>query len=746
MHFLFVIIDCSCCFVKMKKILLILSFLLQNIGVFAFKTDTLAIRDGEAHYLTNQYFLELEDPNNTLQAKNIVNSNKFHSISSSFPRLKYSKSVTWLKFTIKNNTARRYLPITISKSIIDEFDIYYVEPTTDIARHITLLKHLSSKDPTYNSSLLTQSITLISVPLASNSTMTFYARIKSNASAVIPIEINSADQFTRKRNADIMINGAIIGMFIIMALYNLMLFVTVGDRSYLYYVIYIIFLGSTQSLILGIGSNLFPNDLKTLNNYVTPVLRVCFGYSLLLFAGEFLQFRQNLKQYYKFYMLLYMLYAFPLIAIVAGSTHIAYTLITISALVTCLTLLVLVSILYSRGFKPAKFFILGWGLFLISLLISITRNGGFVPYNYFTLNILIYSALVELILFSVALADKINFYRGQNTESQLAALVIAKENERLITEQNIFLENKVKERTQELIQTNQNLSITIDNLKSAQVQLIETEKMASLGLLTAGVAHEINNPINFVSANIKPLRIDFDEIFTLLNKYEAAANDAKASGLLEAANDYKNKIDAGFVKDEIRTLLDGIEEGATRTAEIVQSLRTFSRMDELVLQPTNINTAILSTLVILRSAIPYYIEIKPILDKLEPLNCYSGKINQVLLNLINNSIQAIKAKEEHINECITIYTRNHADYVTIEITDTGIGMAHEVRQRIFEPFFTTKNVGEGTGLGLSIVFGIIEKHNGNVNVRSAAGKGSTFKITLPKNLADANVKPNAPVE
>jgi hypothetical protein len=334
----------------------------------------------------------------------------------------------------------------------------------------------------------------------------------------------------------------------------------------------------------------------------------------------------------------------------------------------------------------------------------------------------------------VALADKINFYRHQKTESQLASLTIAKENERLITEQNILLENKVKERTQELIQTNQNLSVTIENLKSAQIQLIETEKMASLGQLTAGVAHEINNPINFVSSNIKPLRIDFDEIFSLLTKYEVAANQPEQPELLTIANTYKRTIDADFVKSEIRSLLDGIEDGASRTTEIVQSLRTFSRMDELILKPANINTAILSALIILRSSIPYYIEIKPVLEKLEPLNCYSGKINQVLINLINNSIQAIKVKEVHEDETILILTHDHPDNITIEITDTGIGMTSEVKQRIFEPFFTTKNVGEGTGLGLSIVFGIIEKHHGTIDVKSVSGKGTTFIITLPKNL------------
>ncbi|MDB5032264.1 7TM diverse intracellular signaling domain-containing protein [Mucilaginibacter sp.] len=719
----------------MKKILLILYAIIQISRAFAAQTDTLKINVKETKYLTHQYFLELEDPDNIFTAKDIIQNNNFHSISSSFPLLKYSKSVTWLKFTLKNNTDQPLVAITIGKSIIDDFDIFFDEITSRNNDHVNHhIKHLSSKDPQYNSNLLTQGVTLINIPILPDSSNTFYARIKSNASTVIPIEVHSSSQFLQKRSIDNMISGAIAGMFLVMALYNLMLFITVGDKSYLYYVIYIVFLGLTQSLLLGFGSALLPHNLKALNNYVTPLLRSCLGYSLLLFAGEFLQLKQNIKQYYRVFLFLYVLYLLPLIAILAGQAHIAYTLITVAALTTSLTLLFIVAVLYIKGFKPAKFFMIGWGLFLLAVLITIGRNNGLIPYNYFTLNIIIYSALIELILFSVALADKINFYRHQNTQSQQAALTIAKENERLITEQNIFLENKVKERTQELIQTNQNLSITIDNLKSAQMQLIETEKMALLGQLTAGVAHEINNPINFVSANVKPLRVDFDEIFLLLNKYDEAANNPGKSKLLNDANNYKQTIDADFVKSEIKILLDGVEEGATRTAEIVQSLRTFSRMDELVIMPANINSAILSTLIILRSSIPYYIEIKPLLNKLEPLNCYSGKINQALINLINNSIQAIKAKEGHENESIIIKTQDQPDHILIEITDTGIGMTPAVRQRIFEPFFTTKNIGDGTGLGLSIVFGIIEKHNGTILVESIPGQGSTFTVTLPKSL------------
>jgi hypothetical protein len=182
------------------------------------------------------------------------------------------------------------------------------------------------------------------------------------------------------------------------------------------------------------------------------------------------------------------------------------------------------------------------------------------------------------------------------------------------------------------------------------------------------------------------------------------------------------------------SLLDGIEEGAERTTEIVQSLRSFSRTDELVLKYADLNKAVLNTLILLRSTIPYYIEIKPVLNKLPLLNCYPGKVNQVLMNLINNSIQAIKEKGQSEHDSIIITTADHHDHVTIEIADTGIGMSPEVRQRIFEPFFTTKEVGEGTGLGLSIVFGIIEDHHGSINVRSEPGKGTTFIIKLPKDL------------
>jgi two-component system NtrC family sensor kinase len=714
----------------MKKIPLILCLLLTAARLYAVSVDTLVINPADSKYLTSQYFKELEDPYHKLGIADVVNNDNFHTISTTLPILKFSKSATWLKFTLKNNSGQNNIPVRIGRIILDEFDIFYQDSTGSTV-------HLGIKRPSYGRNNASRVVPLITIPLKNGASGTYFLRVKGNSASVVPIELSGVDKYSDESNNYNLINGAIIGIFLVMALYNLMLYIVVGDRSYLYYTYYIVALGVSQMLTWGYGTDLLPKNRLIVNNYIFPLARVFFGYSILMFAGEFLRLRFNAQKYYWIYSLLYYLYATPVICVLFGWTGAAFAMITVSIFAVSCFLLFIGTYLYFQGYEPAKFFMVGWGFSLIAVLVSIARNKGFlIPYSDFTANILIYSAVIELVLFSVALADKINYYRHQKDESQDASLRIAKENERLITEQNINLENKVKERTTELIETNQSLSITIENLKAAQFKLVETEKMASLGQLTAGVAHEINNPINFVSANVAPLRLDFNELFELLEKYDVAAHNPQNGQLLTDAQTYRDKIDAQFVKDEILGLLDGIEDGANRTSEIVQSLRTFSRMDELVLKPANINNAILNTLILLRSSIPNYIEIKPVFDKLEPLNCYSGKLNQVLVNLINNGIQAIKAKEHHHQESVLIVTRDEPDHVCIEITDSGIGMSEEVKQRIFEPFFTTKEIGEGTGLGLSIVFGIIEKHHGSIEVKSTLGKGTTFTVRLPKNLSD----------
>jgi len=708
----------------MRKVIFLFLLLIKSLVSIA-AADTLVIHENDTKLINKKYFVELGDPHHNLPINDIVNSPEFTESISVLPRLKMSDPVLWLKLILQNKTTQSYIPISISTSVVDHFDVYYVEKN---GRDIT---HLAAQSPLSDDKLL-PAMHLINCTIPPDSARTIYLRIQSNAPDIVPVEFHSASNFWERFIAKNMAFSIFMGIVAIMVLYNLLLYFTVKDKSYLYYVSYILFLGINQSTLHGYGSAFI--DPFFLNSYFTPLCRIALWLSIILFMNEFLQLKQQNKEAHKYHFLLYVMYLIPVVFLAAGKFVAVYTAVSVCSIISSIALLITGIWLYVVGYRPAKFFMFGWALFLISVLFSIARNKGYLPYNDFTSNIILFSSVIEILMFSLALADKINFYRDQNNQAQFLALKIARENERLITEQNIALETRVLARTKELLESNKNLTGLVKNLRDAQTQLIETEKMASLGQLTAGIAHEINNPINFVKSNVKPLRLDLNDIFLLLDQYAAIENNATDKKLFKEAIDIKQNIDLDFIKAEITDLLSGIEEGAARTAEIVQSLRTFSRTDEVELKLADINKSILSTLILLRSTIPYYIEITPVFDKIEPINCYPGKLNQVFMNIIQNSIQAIVQKKKHHKESVLIVTKDYPENITIEITDTGIGMSETVRQRMFDPFFTTKDVGEGTGLGLSIVFGIIEKHQGAIDVRSEKGKGTTIIIMLPKTL------------
>jgi ligand-binding sensor domain-containing protein/signal transduction histidine kinase len=284
----------------------------------------------------------------------------------------------------------------------------------------------------------------------------------------------------------------------------------------------------------------------------------------------------------------------------------------------------------------------------------------------------------------------------------------------------------LKQTNEEMNATNEELNATLEHLKSMQTQLVESEKMASLGQLTAGVAHEINNPINFISGSISPLKQDVDDILEICAMYDKFVEKNNLGDTFKEIKTLKKQIDYDFLIHEIENLLKGIKEGTERTTSIVKGLRNFSRLDEDIMKLANINEGIESTLLILNNKLKNKVEVIKDLGTIPQILCYPGKINQVFMNIINNACDAINGKGK-----IYIKTYQTTSQIKISIRDTGIGMSEKVRKKIFEPFFTTKDVGEGTGLGLSITFGIIENHKGKIEVNSELGKGSEFIITLP---------------
>jgi signal transduction histidine kinase len=284
----------------------------------------------------------------------------------------------------------------------------------------------------------------------------------------------------------------------------------------------------------------------------------------------------------------------------------------------------------------------------------------------------------------------------------------------------------LNEANQNLASTNKALSLSMDELKSAQEQLIQAEKMASLGQLTAGVAHEINNPINFVSANVDPLKQDLTDIILVLRKYEQVVREQKLEDQFSGVAKFKEDSGVEMSIDEVKNLLKGIEDGAKRTAEIVKGLRNFSRLDQNVFKKADLNDGIDSTLTLLHSSYKNRIEIDKEFGDLPEVECFPGQLNQVFLNILSNAIQAIPEQGK-----IAIKTWVSGDRVKISFKDNGSGMSEEVRKKIYDPFFTTKDIGKGNGLGLYISYGILEKHRGKIEVFSTLGKGTEFVLTIP---------------
>ncbi|MCB0529824.1 MAG: GAF domain-containing protein, partial [Saprospiraceae bacterium] len=290
------------------------------------------------------------------------------------------------------------------------------------------------------------------------------------------------------------------------------------------------------------------------------------------------------------------------------------------------------------------------------------------------------------------------------------------------------LEQIVADRTAEVMRQRDALEKSLGDLKLAQAKLVESEKMASLGQLTAGLAHEINNPINFVSVGVNNLQQNFEELKTALEAYLALdpAEDNREA-LKKIADKNLHQLVEETVEDSDE-MFRSIQNGIKRTVTIVKSLRNFSRLDEGEYKVVDIHEGLDSTLEILQSQIRKKAEIVREYGELPPIECAAGKINQVFMNIINNALQAIDG-----TGTITLATRydKSQSEIRIAISDTGSGMTEEVKRRLFEPFFTTKPVGEGTGLGMSISYGIINDHKGRIEVESEVGKGSTFVIYLP---------------
>ena len=295
---------------------------------------------------------------------------------------------------------------------------------------------------------------------------------------------------------------------------------------------------------------------------------------------------------------------------------------------------------------------------------------------------------------------------------------------------------RILELQQEMTEKNRELDKTLKNLKETQSQILQSEKMASIGQLAAGVAHEINNPIGFVGSNLATLTDYLKDFNTLLGHYNSVkqhlkdADPEKLPGniksLVETVEKYEQEIDIDYLREDITELLSDCAEGTERIRKIVGDLKNFAHPGNEKIKLMDINKGIESTLNVVANEIKYKAEVIKEFGEIPLVEGFPQQINQVFMNVFVNAAQAIEKMGT-----INIKTEEDGKGVKITISDTGSGIAEENISKIFDPFFTTKPVGKGTGLGMNIAYNIIKKHKGSIDIKSKIGSGTTFTIKLP---------------
>ena len=666
----------------------------------------------------------LEDKTNQLSLKDVADSDAFIPSSVPIPNLQLRRSDFWIRCSIRNESDQEHIILALEYPMLSTCEFYSM---TD--GRVQKLSY----DEAFSKRKYKHQNFIFDIDQAKGNTSTYYLRVKSSEQMVLPLILGTPKVMAEKLITNDLAWGIFIGLILVMVVYNFFIYLSVRDSSYLYYVVYSLFIGLTQITLSGYTYRFILFDSPSLNHLSIVLFPGLAGVTGNLFMMHFLQTRENTPKLHKAIYVSILIYSTAIILRLLGYDQASYRTIDIAAVTTVLITFTVTISLSLKGYRPAILFLLAFSMFFTGLLLFVLRNLGIVPYSNFSNYTKEGGIALDVVLLAFALADKINTFKREKEKSQEETLMALKENERIIREQNVILETKVEERTQELSQANTELSQTLIDLKEAEGQLVEAEKMASLGQLTAGIAHEINNPINFVTSNITPLNRDVDILIDFIQEMEKIGlSDLSVEEKKKQIEEQKEELDYDYLKLEISQLLKGIHEGASRTSEIVKGLRVFSRLDEDDLKKADMNNGLDSTLIIVNNLLSNKIKLEKVYSDIPLIDCYPGKLNQVFLNIISNAIYAINKKfGDEQGGILKISTSSNEKSVFVKIEDNGIGMDDVTKKKIFEPFFTTKDVGEGTGLGMSIAYNTIRRHQGEIQVNSTPGLGTEFILELP---------------
>ena len=665
-----------------------------------------------------------------IQVNDLAASEQWVPRTEVVPNLGLSNDTQWLRLKLDPRIENGQL-IEIQNAGVDELICYMVcdgEIIATYERGVFYETPVDSRIGTYPS---------FPIPLVECGELQALFRLQSSKPLLIPLRITGPREVLRGAHERDVLFAAYFGVILVMLLYNLFLFLSIGDRSYLEYSIYILMVGGTQLVLNGYAPVFGAEHVPWLNLRLTHFFGVFSGLTTIVFAQNFLRLSHYVPWLHKLLNVYFALYVVAFVLTIFDLLVWSYSVINFCA--GAIFFLIPGAIITMRkGYAPARYFLIAFSVFIAAVLVFVLKDTGLIPYNQWTFFALPLGSAFEVILLSLALASRINQLKREGAKAREEQLELAQVNEKIVRDQNVVLEERVKKRTFELEEINSTMQGTLNELQSAQQQLIQSEKLASIGQLTAGIAHELNNPINFVSSSAQSLRRDFEDLNAIVEAVKSLpANDPNLELRIQDIHALLGQLDIEFTQQEIEELLNGIEDGANRTSEIVRGLRIFSRMDGDNFIQADINELMNSTLVVLRSNLRTQSQVTADLaEDLPEFSCQPGRLNQVFMNIITNAAQAAESTDLTLEEREVVVSTLRVEsigqsWIEVRIKDNGVGMDDAVKAQIFDPFFTTKPVGEGTGLGLSIVMGILRDHNAEVDVQSEVGLGTEFIIRFP---------------
>lgn len=646
-------------------------------------------------------------------------SQAFELNPSGTPNLGVSDKRGFVRFKAKNDESNSVTTCFINNTTIDLIRIYR------IAENDLILIGEDGASKPYNTRISKTTAFSFDLNLAEGEEAEFLIEAQSGKQLIIPIQLGKHEAILLQSGYNDSLMFLYFGIIAVLIFYNLFLSLATREKGYLIYVGYLVAVGMTQVTLFGYGNRLFwPNsEWWSLNG--VHFWGAMSGIATIIFVKEFIRTKLYTPWIDRILWLYVGLDIFSIGLLFAGRLTDSYNVINFCA-ASSLILLIAAFMAAKKGNRSAKYFIFAWSIFIATVTVFALKDFGILPYNTWTIYALPFGSAAEGVLLSFALADKINVLKREKQQSDAERIA-------MIETQNVILEKKVHERTSELEEAKDQIQSQYDHLRLTQKQLVESEKLAGLGQMTAGIAHELNNPINFVSSNVGPLHRDIEDIMSMLTDFYNMPEDVTQDQIL-AIKEKCKKLGIDFIGQEIHQLLHGIEEGSRRTAEIVKGLRIFARADKDTLVPGNLNECLQSTLVVMKSITKGQVTVhKDIDDKMPTIECFPGKLNQVIANLIANAVQATKMPgRSTLDRQVFVKSWHDEKYVHVSVKDNGCGIEDAAKEKIFVPFYTTKSVGEGTGLGLSIAMGIVEEHNGEIEVISTPGEGSEFIVHLPR--------------